>query len=192
MKFSAFGLIFDIDPNTMMVYLRRFLSLLLISVACLAFSAAVPAEKPAGEVYVFLFSECPISQKYIPKLNRLNEKYPQIHFTGIFTGWDEPADIEAFKEKYGVEFETMRDEGNKMVEMLDATTTPEVFLFDNEMTALYRGKIDNWYYALGKYRNHTTRHYLDEAISAYLNGEIIETVRTQPVGCLIERNSVCK
>ncbi|MGB3183114.1 MAG: redoxin domain-containing protein [Cyclobacteriaceae bacterium] len=173
----------------MMTYLTR---ICLILFCGTMLTAARPAQEPKGEVYVFLFSECPISQKYIPVINELNEKYPDIAFTGIFTGWDKPKDVEAFKQKYGVRFGTILDKGNKMVEMLDATTTPEVFLFDNDMATLYRGQIDNWYYALGKYRSHTTRHYLDEAIDAYLKGEIIQTVRTKPVGCLIERNSVCE
>lgn len=150
------------------------------------------SEKVKGEVYVFLFSECPISQKYIPILNELDKKHPEIKFTGIFTQWDDEASMKAFNEKYGVNFDTRRDAGNKLVEMLDATTTPEVFFFDEDMTVQYRGQVDNWYYALGKYRNHTTRHYLDEAITSFLNNELIETIRTQPVGCIIERNSVCK
>jgi hypothetical protein len=60
-------------------------------------------------------------------------------------------------------------------------------LFDRSGNEIYRGAIDNWFFALGKYRNETTEHYLENAIQAMLDSRLPEIRKTEAVGCFIEK-----
>ena len=62
-------------------------------------------------------------------------------------------------------------------------------MIDNEGNLIYRGMIDNWFYALGKYRKITTAYYLEDAINAYLKGEDVSIKQTEPIGCFINMTS---
>ena len=69
--------------------------------------------------------------------------------------------------------------------MVKATVTPEIIMVDNKGDLIYRGMIDNWFYALGKYRRVTTEFYLQDAIEAHFNNQQVAVQKTDPIGCFI-------
>lgn len=135
---------------------------------------------------VFLAADCPISQKYVRTLNLLAERFPEVTFMGAFTRWDDWAALRQFQTEFAPAFPLWRDGEMRLVRRLGASVTPEVF-FLKENRTLYRGAVDNWFVALGRYRPAPTEHYLADAIRAALNGQAVRVAKTKAVGCGIEQ-----
>ncbi len=135
---------------------------------------------------VFLAADCPISQKYVRTLNGLTERFPEVAFVGVFTRWDDWAALRQFQTDFAPVFPLWRDTEMRLVRRLDATVTPEVFLL-KENRVLYRGAVDNWFVALGQYRPVPTAHFLEDAIRAVLDGQMVRVASTKAVGCGIEQ-----
>lgn len=135
---------------------------------------------------VLLGTTCPICQKYAGLFAALPEQYPQIQFVGVFTKWELFEEIAQFKTEYGINFPLLVDKKHKLIKKLGATTTPEVFLMDGQWRVLYRGAINNWFYALGKARPVVTENYLRDALDAFLAGKDIAIKQTKPIGCVVE------
>ncbi|RYG10382.1 MAG: thioredoxin family protein [Chitinophagaceae bacterium] len=75
------------------------------------------------------------------------------------------------------------DENNVIADAFDAKRTPEVFLFDSNMTLVYHGAIDD---------NPTdemsvTRQHLREAIKEMVAGKEVGIKESKSIGCTIKR-----
>ena len=144
---------------------------------------------------IFLAAECPISQKYASILRGVQNQFPQVKFLAIFTKWDKKETIEEYLKNYPLiisannpnRFIVLKDKNNNLVKKIGAQTTPEAFLFDENGVLMYRGAIDNWFYALGQYRPEATEHYLTDALQLFLNNEPIKIKQTNAIGCIIEK-----
>lgn len=135
---------------------------------------------------MMLAHDCPICQQYAGKLNELAVKTPKMKVIGVAPADGETKEtIGAFVAKYGFDFPILMDPDKVLTHVLKAKVTPEAFLFDKTGNLLYRGKIDNWFYELGKARQVITEHYLDDAISQALAGQPIALNKTEPVGCML-------
>ena len=94
-------------------------------------------------------------------------------------------DLRDFKLRYGVNYKIELDEKSKHATKWNATTTPEVVLSVGD-SIIYRGMIDNWFYAIGRSSNKTTKKYLMDAVESLLNGTPLFIQETKPIGCFIE------
>jgi hypothetical protein len=137
-------------------------------------------------VLIFFDSECPISQKYTKQLDILKNQFPQITFLGIFTKWAAWEDIQNFKNEYPLSYNVFKDNKNRLIKKLRGRVVPEVFFFNEKGILLYRGAVDNWFYALGKHRPEPTECYLEDAILSFLNHQDIKIKKTNAIGCVIE------
>lgn len=138
-------------------------------------------------IVVFLSLDCPISQKYMPLLKNIYDRYgEQATLHAIVPGKIRKKALKTFIQEYAVEFPVHRDKKYKWVKELDAVVTPEVFVFDRKNVLQYRGAIDNWFYDLGQYRNETTENYLIDCIQNLLAGKAPEIEKTEPIGCIIQ------
>jgi thiol-disulfide isomerase/thioredoxin len=144
-------------------------------------------------VLIFYTTECPICQKYVPILRGLADCFQTVKFVVVFTKINTTTDFQDFIKntplsnldaKNGIL--PFLDKKNRLARQLKATATPEAFLFDAKGNVKYRGAIDNWFFALGKYREAATEHYLSDAVSSFLKNEKIRIEKTIPIGCLIE------
>lgn len=143
----------------------------------------IPSEKP--KVILFFGLECPICQKYVPELNRIYEEYSsRIDFEVIIPERTEAKSISKFTSDYNVNFPINIDK-NGRTHSLNPTVTPEVFLFDSTGKLIYQGAIDNWFYALGKYRTEPSEFYLRNALESILAGKKPNVEKTEAIGCLI-------
>ena len=84
-------------------------------------------------------------------------------------------------------YEDNVDTNQIITSFLDAKTTPECFLLDNDLNILYQGLIDNWIKELGRKGQNIDAEYLNEAIMAYLLNDTIIIQNTNAIGCIIER-----
>ena len=141
-------------------------------------------------VFVFLDTECPISQQYVRNLETLRLAFSQknIQFWAVFpTKGVTKDEIIAFQEKYDFQYSSVIDYNMKLTKKLDAKTTPEVFIVNNKNRILYRGAIDDLYYDLGKKRPEASIFYLKDALNNIINKQKITIQKTEAIGCDIER-----
>jgi len=140
-------------------------------------------------LFVFLSTECPLSQKYTLPLKQLEKKYAgdEVKFIGVFPGANvSDTSIKSFSEEYDLDFALLRDENLELTHFLNATITPEVFVLDNKGNVIYSGAIDNWFAEVGKKREVVTEHYLDDALGSLITEKEIKVKKTIAVGCIIE------
>ena len=137
-------------------------------------------------VLVFLATDCPISQKYVPVLNALQEKYAgePLVVQAIVPSENKRA-VKRFRREYAIAFPIQTDKSFACVKATSAVATPEVFVFDAYKQLRYRGAINNWFYELGRYRQQATEHYLTDAVESLLAGTDVRVTSTTAIGCPI-------
>lgn len=138
--------------------------------------------------YVFMGTECPISQKYVPTLNDIAQAHPQLTLIGVFSEHLSPSELDEFRTQFNVNFELVHDPNFEMADRFGAAVTPEVFLVDQNGTLGYSGAIDNWFVSLGRNRLAPNEHYLLDAFNALLGGRKVQVSKTPAIGCFLERH----
>lgn len=138
--------------------------------------------------YVFMGTECPISQKYIPTLNDIAQTHPHLTVMGIFNEHLMPSELDEFRSQFNVKFDLMHDPNFELADRFGAAVTPEVFLVDENGTLGYSGAIDNWFVSLGRNRLAPNEHYLLDAFNALRSGREVQVSKTPAIGCFLERN----
>ncbi len=89
------------------------------------------------------------------------------------------------KEKGYGDYAYVIDKDHKLADAFGATKTPDVFLFNSDMSLVYKGAIDD-----NKKDRHMVLHpYLKKAIDAMTRGQKIDPESTKAVGCSIKRVS---
>ena len=139
-------------------------------------------------VFLFMRSDCPISNRYAPELGRLHEKFSPrgVRFWLVYVDPQEKAEsIRRHAEEYQVPGEILRDSHHDLVRLTGARFTPEAAVFDAAGRLVYRGRIDDRYTDFGKARAKPNRRDLKLALEAVLNGEQVAEPETQAVGCFI-------
>ena len=137
-------------------------------------------------VFVFTTSDCPISNRYAPELQRLAAKYgDNAKFVLVYpAASDTPQVISEHKKKFGYTIDHVRDADRKLLKRTGVTVTPEVALMSGD-EMLYRGRIDDRYVELGRERAKPTTHDLEDALKAAIAGRPITVKQTQAVGCIL-------
>lgn len=144
-------------------------------------------------VLVFLSTECPMSNGYIPTLNRLAETFESegVVVVGVNSNAGQSLkEISRHARDFSVGFPVLKDPGGVVARALGATTCPQVFLFDAQEQIAYRGRIDDRYVRRGGAARAVGRADLELAIKAVLSGEPVEVAMTRPLGCLIDQKRV--
>ena len=140
-------------------------------------------------VLVFVRTDCPTSNRYAPEVQRLFDEYASrnVAFWLVYVDRGEtPVEIRRHLVEYGYQLPAVRDMRHALVDMSEATVTPEAAVFAPDGEVVYRGRIDNRYTEFGKGRPAPTRRDLEQALDAVLAGRRVLHARTQSVGCYIE------
>jgi hypothetical protein len=140
-------------------------------------------------VFVFVSSECPVSNKFAPELERLSHKFPtnDVSFNLVYpNASDSESKIADHRRDFHLTGAYLRDPKHKLAKLAGATITPEAAVFDSSRTLSYRGRVNDQYLALGKGRPEPTQHDLEDAITAILAGQKPKQSRTEPIGCFIQ------
>ena len=146
---------------------------------------------PHGEkalVLIFTRTDCPISNRYAPEIQRLYRKYSAqgIEFRLIYPERDLSADaLERHRREYGYEMPGVLDPEHRYVSKAGARTTPEAVLFTGGQL-VYRGRIDDRYLDVTKSKQKPERRDLEEALAAVVAGKAPLVKETPAVGCAIE------
>jgi hypothetical protein len=137
---------------------------------------------------LFVRSDCPISNRYAPELQRIHEQFADrgVAFWLVYPDPDEsPEAIRRHFAEYAHPGRPTRDPHHAFVRTTGATVTPEAAVFDRDGRLVYVGRIDDRFVDFGKARAAPTRRDLIDAIEATLAGRPVEPARTRAVGCFI-------
>lgn len=146
-------------------------------------------KKDKAIVVVFLGTECPVNNAYIPRLIELHKEYAprNVSFVAInANSTDTPAHVAAHAKDHGVPFPVLKDTANIVADRFGARRTPEAFVLDGDGTIRYQGRIDDQI-GVGFRRPAPTRRDLAEALDEVLAGKAVSQLRTTPSGCPIAR-----
>lgn len=139
-------------------------------------------------VVIFASTDCPISNRYVPEIARLNKEFSAkgVRFWWVFPN---PADNAQAVLKHNKDFaireNSLIDASQATVQRANATMTPEATIFTAGMHEVYRGRIDDRYLDIGRERPKAGQHDLELAISAALAGKPVPPPGGPPVGCSI-------
>ena len=148
-------------------------------------SQAVTSHK--ASVFLFLSSQCPVSNVYAPRLVSLAADYAKkdVPFYAVYPDWQESlADVTAHAKQHGITFPVVRDTRAALTDKLGATVTPEAVVVDSAGTVRYRGRIDD-----NAVATRVTVHDLQEALDAVLQDKPVAHPESAAFGCTIRRNA---
>lgn len=139
-------------------------------------------------VLVFVRTDCPISNRYAPELQRLDREFSErgVTFWMVYPDPGETLDTAGKHAKeYNLPGKVLLDPQHAFVKMASARTTPEAAVFAPGKRLVYHGRIDDLYVSFGKARRTATTHDVEAALKAVLDGKIFHHAPAPAVGCAI-------
>lgn len=137
---------------------------------------------------VFITPDCPIANYYQPTLRKLGDEFAErgIPLFMIHSDPDVTADAaERHVAKFKIAAPVILDHDQSIARRVDAKITPEAIIVDRDGEILYRGRIDNFYEALGRKRRAATEHDFHNALAAVADGRPVANPVTKALGCHI-------
>jgi peroxiredoxin len=145
------------------------------------FSLAEAEKAHSAVVVVFLSTICPYSNYYNDLIRDMSVEFGKrgVAFVGVNSGRLETVEeIRAHARAHGHAFDIIKDPDDRIADLLDAKRTPEAFLFDQQGTLRYHGRI----------ASKISSPDLRVAIEALLDGQPIRPAETKAFGCAIPRD----
>jgi hypothetical protein len=150
--------------------------------------------KTRAIVLVFLASDCPISNRYLPELKRLEGEFARqnVAFWMIYPNYSETAAaVREHLAGFGVSMSILLKPTPDLMALAPATITPESAVLiptigrggKLTLSTAYLGRIDNRYVEIGRERPAATKHDLEQAIRAVLSEQPVKKADGPPVGC---------
>lgn len=139
-------------------------------------------------VYVIIAEECPICNYMGKPLSKIADEYKErVKFIAVFPLKNSNyKTIHLFKLKYGLEaYESLLDSDQQITKKLGASVTPEVIITRGDTEILYRGRINDSYYAPGKVKHRSRSNDLKSALDNIFSGIDVNKPWAPAVGCYI-------
>jgi thiol-disulfide isomerase/thioredoxin len=148
-----------------------------------------PLKTAAGKVVVLVFlrTDCPVSNRYAPAIQRLSAAHAdKAVFWLVYPSKAESVlAIRKHEQEYGYKIPALRDPQHVLVKESQVQITPEVAVFNSNRRLVYHGRIDNLYEDIGRARTVATTHELEDAIQAAFSGKSLAADAIHGVGCYI-------
>jgi thiol-disulfide isomerase/thioredoxin len=149
---------------------------------------ADPLHAAPGKIIVLVFirTDCPVSNRYAPLIQRLSTEYAdKAAFFLVYPDKSTTAEaIRKHERDFGYTLPALRDPQHALVKQSQIQVTPEVAVFDTNHHPIYHGRIDDQFVDFGHARPAPTTHELDDAIHAAVNGTT-PPPHAPGVGCYI-------
>jgi len=139
-------------------------------------------------VLVFAATDCPISNRYVPEIARLNKEFSSrgVRLWWVFPNASDNAHlVSQHNRDFAIHENSMLDVSQATTRRANASVTPEAAIFTADMREVYHGRIDDRYLDVGKERPQAAHHDLELAISAALAGKPVPQPGGPSVGCSI-------
>jgi hypothetical protein len=154
----------------------------------------------AASVLFFIATDCPISNSYAPEIQRVCHDYGArgiscaLMYEDVDLG---AANLDESVRKHLQEYRysgvsAAIDRSRVIARRAKASVTPQAVVVDHAGKVRYRGRIDNFYAALGQTRRQVTEHDLRDALDAILLGRPVPKPETEALGCFIVDPSVLR
>lgn len=144
-----------------------------------------------GTVIMFICNHCPFVIHVNPKITELAKDYQRkgIGFIAISSNdienypQDAPDLMTARAKEEGYPFPYLYDETQDVAKSFDAACTPDFYLFDQDLSLVYRGQLDD-----SRPENGVplTGKDLSNAMDAVLNGTKVDVLQKPSIGCNIK------
>jgi hypothetical protein len=149
---------------------------------------------PGTEAIVLFFvaSDCPISNRYLPEIQRIEDKFAAQHVVFWFVYPNVGEALEAVRQHeaaYGPEKNVLLDPHHQLVALTHAKVTPESAVLvpghagTETLRTVYHGRIDDRYLQIGQERPSATQHDLERAIGDVLQHRPVQQPDGPAVGC---------
>jgi hypothetical protein len=150
----------------------------------------LPRAGAVPSVLVFVRTDCPIANRYVPELKRLQERFSRwASFWLVYSDPSEsPEAIRRHLRDFGLGFRAVRDPTHELVRAAQATVTPEAAVFvgtPSEPRMVYRGRIDDRFVDFGRARPAPHRHDLRDVLESISTSSRLPIRTTPAVGCVI-------
>lgn len=142
-------------------------------------------------VMVFIGTECPLANLYVPTLIELHKEYADkgVQFLAINSNaQDSFVEVAAHAQERDMPFPVLKDFDHQAADALGAARTPEAYILSGDRKVLYHGRIDDQY-GIGFRKAEPTSRDLKNALDEILAGKPVATPTTEPAGCVIGRVS---
>ena len=140
-----------------------------------------------GAVLIFISVQCPVSNGYNERMEKLAEDYQAkgVNVIGINSNVTEPISaVKTHAADKHFTFTVLKDDGNKIADRLGATRTPEAYVIDAGGKLVYHGRIDN-----SQNTANITANDLRDALDELVSGKAISKTGGAAFGCSIKRAS---
>lgn len=147
-------------------------------------------------VFVFVHPDCPVSNRYVPELNRLYAAYRErrVRMWVVYSGAERLEAIRAHYTTYGIRLPALLDPSFALADRVGATTTGEAAVYGArdivshtlEWLPVYRGRIDDRAARVGVWRPVATARDLVDVLQRLATGEALTYRTTQAVGCYLK------
>src|SRR5262249_17408773 len=147
--------------------------------------------RSAAVVLVFMGTDCPVGNLYMPRLVELSRAYRKKNIAFIIVNanaHESPEEVAEHARSHHVTFPVLKGQGNRVADQLGVERTCSTLVIDCRGRLRYRGAIDDQY-DRGKRKTAAARNYLNDALDAVLAGRSVAMPTTPVVGCLIDRAS---
>jgi peroxiredoxin len=195
-----------------MTQLRSFIVIICLALTWLSHVRALPTTQPAvlratdlqGRIFslsdapnvtatgiVFISTQCPISGRYIPELNRISAElnYTGDHRIRLFAVISDPSVTRAaavqYAKDYQVAFPILFDASGELAQQFSPHSTPEAIVLNRHGQVEYRGRIDDTFIDLRKQKEAPEHHDMLDALHRAGHGEKFD-IKTEVVGCYYE------
>lgn len=150
----------------------------------------ISLEVPQGGAlaFVFLWTECPISNQFSPTLNRLSNDFQDqpVRLIGLFVDADKTdEEVAQHASDYALNFPITRQASVRLARRFGVGVVPSTVVFNDKGEIVYRGRISDLFYDLGKRRQVSRSSELRDAIQAILAGEKVAIPYVEAVGCTL-------
>ena len=133
---------------------------------------------------------CPFSRRHAEEgtMTRTAAKHSEVVWLAINStdkkhrDFLAPAQHADYDKQHGITYPVLADSDGKVGHAYGASTTPHIFVIDEQGKVIYRGAIDDDPYGKGKARN----NYVDAALRAHEAGKPIEPASTTSYGCSVK------
>lgn len=141
-------------------------------------------------VVIFMCNHCPYVKAVLRRLINLQNDYAEqsVQLVGINVNdlekypEDSPAHMKKLAERKQLPFPYLFDASQESAKAYNAVCTPDIYVYGEERTLLYRGRVDdNW-----QHPDQITRHDLKDAIEAILAGQEVNPDQVSSMGCSIK------
>ncbi len=148
-------------------------------------------KSPKATIIMFICNHCPYVKHIQKKLVEVAKKYQAqgMHFVAINSNdaknylADSPENMKIEADKLGYPFPYLFDETQEVAKAYHAACTPDFFVFDNNLSCIYRGRFDG---ATPGNNTPVTGVELSNALDCILANTDITTDQKPSLGCNIK------